>query len=464
MIKYIIPLFLIFFASAVYADSNTATDVFLVEEVQGDSLEGALKSVPIFGKVLGEVESGRTLTIIKSDNSYRIYYRGKIFEFTDSKETFNFSIENIDYKFNRITRNFEKSSKNTKTRKLYLRSLYKTENSKQLLNSLKEQIKDLEEEKTALSQKLNEINNYNSELIIDISSSEKIIEILQNKNIQLSLYQSGDVSDLMNSIKDKELEIEELEIENQGLKSQINSVKKGTSPQELKNANELVVSQQTEIIELKTQIGALQETIVGLEENIKKLNQELDILEAQNSNLVKNNFKSDKKGINSETKRESAEELEDQGQITDVKYHLSNEIDDLTGKRVMVIMYIGEKLNLGFRCNYEGKIIYEKDWIISINGNLNFFDDEFYSQYRFSGENLQEEFLGISGNKRAYFIPDGDVSKFTKSARKNSKFTFSHNLFTGEAVRETFEIEDFRIGADSKEFCPCITPENDICP
>ena len=43
-------------------------------------------------------------------------------------------------------------------------------------------------------------------MIIDISSSEKIIEILQNKNIQLSLYQSGDVSDLMNSIKDKELE------------------------------------------------------------------------------------------------------------------------------------------------------------------------------------------------------------------------------------------------------------------
>ena len=79
------------------AESRAVLELFVVGKVSGDNVGESLKSVPIFGKLLGETETSRILAVVSHEGSNILYFKAKKLELSQKVATF--TIDATEYFF-----------------------------------------------------------------------------------------------------------------------------------------------------------------------------------------------------------------------------------------------------------------------------------------------------------------------------------------------------------------------------
>jgi len=334
---------------SIHANAETLDEmtVFIITDEQGDQLDNVLKTVPLFGKVLGEIEVGRTLAIHHTDGKSIVYYRGKNFVFNQNTNILKFSIEASDYELRITESKLVKSSQNSKSREMYLKKVYQSENmNKSMADELQSQLSDkkaeLENQKTLnqkLSKTIDSLNIKYSELLLERSSNvpddtpkfdfdtdPRVVE-LRNKtsktiseleSLSSSLiptinYQKEEIENLKsklvsfeNSKSSNENQLEEYKVQIAELEKEISlkvdmvqelEAKLTTKNASLSEVNRNEVNELKTRLEIKTQeVDELNKKLEGLENRItelKKKNEEIseELAEAQTITHSENDIK-----------------------------------------------------------------------------------------------------------------------------------------------------------------------------
>ena len=191
-----ITLFLVLF-QAPAAQASNEISIFLVSKNKNATVEDALLSVPIFGKILGDKLENQALIIQQKKEENLIFFLGSAKAFPKTKTELSVVSANTEYRFNI-------SSKAFKKRRADSDSAWKTINLIELYNN--DEIKKLLEEAANLKEQLEQTSNEaiesrkkKTELEQDLADLQLQLKDAQQKQAQAKaeLSRQGEVKQLL---------------------------------------------------------------------------------------------------------------------------------------------------------------------------------------------------------------------------------------------------------------------------
>lgn len=318
-----ITLFLVLF-QAPAAQASNEISIFLVSKNKNATVEDALLSVPIFGKVLGDKLENQTLIIQQKKEENVIFFLGSAKAFPKTKTELSVVSANTEYRFNIPSKAFKK-------RRADSDSAWKTINLIELYNN--DEIKKLLEEAANLKEQLEQTNNE------AIESQNKRTELEQNlADLQLELKLSQDQYENANvELAETALELERIRKE----KSEVSdaNTKRVVELEDLSSSLSMTINyQKDEIQALKLQLVNYENQKKLDDKKTKKNDAQLQLLEKELS-LQTTLVDELKAELSAKEKLESGRGAEEIKQLKSSlakkakeTEQLQNKIDDLTGQ------------------------------------------------------------------------------------------------------------------------------------
>lgn len=161
------------------AESRAVLELFVVGKVSGDNVGESLKSVPIFGKLLGETETGRILAVVSHEGSNILYFKAKKLELSQKVATF--TIDATEYFFDLNSGSLKArgvNSANASKRSLTLTRIYKTSLDPEQLSRLASANASLEEANAANQKRLASSEQEIRDLLVKLEAAKQLNETL----------------------------------------------------------------------------------------------------------------------------------------------------------------------------------------------------------------------------------------------------------------------------------------------
>ena len=187
-----IMLFLVLF-QAPAAQASNEISIFLVSKNKNATVEDALLSVPIFGKILGDKLENQTLIIQQKKEENLIFFLGSAKAFPKTKTELSVVSANTEYRFNISSKAFKKRRVDSDSawKTINLISIYNSSvvsgNAGEVASDLEATIKDLNEklndQKTIAITLKSEVNNLKSENR-DLMSAKEDIDLNKDTTVQ----------------------------------------------------------------------------------------------------------------------------------------------------------------------------------------------------------------------------------------------------------------------------------------
>jgi hypothetical protein len=175
------------------AQASSEISIFLVSKNKNATVEDALLSVPVFGKLLGDKLENQALIIQKKKEENLIFFLGKAKAYPKNKTQLSVISGNTEYRFNLSSESFKKRAANSNVawETINLISIYNSSvvsgNAGEVASDLEATIKDLNEklndQKTIAITLKSEVNNLKSENR-DLMSAKEGIDLNKDTTVQ----------------------------------------------------------------------------------------------------------------------------------------------------------------------------------------------------------------------------------------------------------------------------------------
>ena len=251
-----ITLFLVLFQAPAAQASNEIA-IFLVSKNKNATVEDALLSVPIFGKILGDKLENQTLIIQQKKEENLIFFLGSAKAYPKTRTELSVVSANTEYSFNISSKAFRK-------RRAKSDEPWKTINLIELYNN--DEIKKLSEEtvnlKAQLSQQAESVaTTKNEKVVLERQLSDAQSQIVELERLQQTVDEER--NSLNKQLSDAQSQIVELERLQQ------------TVDEEKKSLSEQLSDAQSQIVELQKSYQAKKNDLVKAEATLKADNKKL---------------------------------------------------------------------------------------------------------------------------------------------------------------------------------------------
>ena len=438
---------IILFALSTFNNSLAAAGVeelriYQIGEIRGSSMNEAAKNLPIFGKLMGEVETGRILAVHASSDGTTLYYRGKSFEFGPGLEAFKFNVETTAYELDLRGPTFQSYGVNSQTtskkRNFEIDKIYVTNNNQAETASLANENEKLAAENLRLGKDVSDLNTKVKDLNKLVVSLQAVTGTSKNEGACESNQGEDEVQELAKELQQTKAALGALDL----------------TAEAFKQAN----------AELSDENKTLTDRLAETAEECALLESQNEILQAELANALAKPKHADEES-QSKSKNQPVEKTTDKAPEQTIGNHrLSISDDDLTGRKTMLVVFDSEKekFSLAFRCNFQGSAVYQSDWVV-LNNEIGSFDADNIIKYRFNNEEMQSAYWSLSTSREAAFVPERQKNKFTNSMSNNQRFAFSTVTFLGNVLSDTAVIDGFGVDREKGTFCPCLSPKSGSC-
>ena len=326
-----ITLFLVLF-QAPAAQASNEISIFLVSKNKNATVEDALLSVPIFGKILGDKLENQTLIIQQKKEENLIFFLGSAKAFPKTKTELSVVSANTEYRFNISSKAFKKRKADSDSawKTINLIELYNNDEIKKLLEeaaNLKEQLEQTNNEAIESQNKRTELEQNLADLQLQLKDAQQKQSQAQAELSEKTAQLDGSEGKIAKAYEDSSKRVLELENlssalqttvkyqneEVQRLKAQIASMENGlasVSPKDVENklhieALEKELSLQTSRVqELEAQLSAenigeaspasnvikdLEENLAGKEKELNSLKKKIGLQDGQLAQLSNEN-------------------------------------------------------------------------------------------------------------------------------------------------------------------------------